>query len=93
MLGRLVHVVLHSIPILPHHIFHLFGFLLFSVCLVFSHTYITYIHTYPHVSLLHSWMGETNYACFIIIIFFFLFLVLLCFLFLLLEQGFESAFD
>ena len=91
MLGRLLHVVLHSIPILPHHIFHLFGFLLFSVCLVFSHTYITYIHTYPHVSLLHSWMGETKYACFII--FFLFFCSLFCFVSCsyCLSKVFESA--
>lgn len=30
----------------------------------------TYIHTsYPHVSLLHSWMWETKYTCFIIFFF------------------------
>lgn len=52
----------------------------------------TYIHTsYPHVSLLHSWMGETKYACFII--FFLFFCSLFCFVSCsyCLSKVFESA--
>lgn len=64
MLGRLVHVVLHSIPILPLITSStcLVSFCLVSVLFSAIHTLHTYTHTLMFPCCIHGWEKQSTHA-------------------------------